>query len=256
MVVDQNEQCRIGVIVADVVADVTGPRKPRGLRHRGSRLLTGVLVAVLAGACTTVEMPEPSATAPAPSGHGSVDVAHIAESQPKPDTPGVRFAYFALFSRSTSATDKTAVPGLRLDETRSAAAAEPSPSCASRRSVSDTTFPPGDRDRSPRRRDRLPDARQVAQLVRYTRRRIRVPGRWYWKKSETAHYLYTQTSTSRRRPASPRPSRNTGPWSPGTGLRTSRPAKTPTPPSTPPSTSPRPLGAVPGLNRVRGVADG
>src|SRR5690606_14765108 len=37
----------------------------------------------------------------------------------------------------------------------------------------------------------FPHARQVAQVVRYTQRRTRVPGRWYWKKTETAYYLCT-----------------------------------------------------------------
>ena len=44
--------------VADAVAGVTDPRKPRGVRHSGFGLLMGVLVAVLAGARTTVEIAE------------------------------------------------------------------------------------------------------------------------------------------------------------------------------------------------------
>jgi predicted transposase YbfD/YdcC len=44
--------------VADAVADVADPRKPRGRRHGGFGLLMGVLVAVLAGARTTVQIAE------------------------------------------------------------------------------------------------------------------------------------------------------------------------------------------------------
>jgi predicted transposase YbfD/YdcC len=44
--------------VADAVVDVADPRKPRGQRHGAFGLLMGVLVAVLAGARTTVQVAE------------------------------------------------------------------------------------------------------------------------------------------------------------------------------------------------------
>ena len=37
----------------------------------------------------------------------------------------------------------------------------------------------------------FPLARQIARITRYERRATRTPGRWYWKRTETAYYLCT-----------------------------------------------------------------
>lgn len=284
--------------VADVVADVIDPRKPRGLRHRGFGLLMGVLVAVLAGARTTVEIAEHvhdltsaqrariGLTWPTPPSlstlrrflvvldeqvlqtaltawagahaarvaattaglrHFAVDGKSLRGAARtgcvKPHLLGVLDVRAALFLTQRQINRKTNEIGMftqvmdaltDLDgvlvtgdamhcqdahatylHARGAGllvglkANQPS-LFAQAAALPWDQIPTADTEVTPRLHGRVerrvvkvtaighhddgidfPHARQIARVVRYQQRRTRVPGRWYWKRTETAYYLCT-----------------------------------------------------------------